>query len=262
MTLISGIPPWVQMYFDWIVARTGRPVGEVFPQFDLFVYGGVNFEPYRKKLFDTIGRPVDSVELFPASEGFLAFQDEPGNPGLLLLLNAGIFYEFIPAERFFEPNPPRLTLAEVELDRQYALVLTSNAGLWGYSPRRHGALREPLPVPGGGIGPHQALPVGFRGACYRRGSGAGPARSHAPAPGGGGGGVYRCPPRQRRPGRAIPPRVAHRIRPPTPRTPPPLPPPSTRHCASATPITTTCWPAISWFRCCSRPCRPELSSAT
>ncbi|MBC6696698.1 GH3 family domain-containing protein [Hymenobacter puniceus] len=133
MALISGIPPWVQMYFDRIVARTGRPVGEVFPGFDLFVYGGVNFEPYRKKLFDTIGRPVDSVELFPASEGFLAFQDEPGNPGLLLLLDAGIFYEFVPAERFFEPNPPRLTLAEVELDRQYALVLTSNAGLWGYS---------------------------------------------------------------------------------------------------------------------------------
>ncbi|HEX8428663.1 GH3 auxin-responsive promoter family protein [Hymenobacter sp.] len=133
MTLISGIPPWVQMYFDQIVARTGRPVGEVFPDFNLFVYGGVNFEPYRKKLFDTIGRPVDSIELFPASEGFLAFQDEPGNPGLLLLLDAGIYYEFIPAERFFEPNPPRLSLAEVELDQQYALVLNSNAGLWGYS---------------------------------------------------------------------------------------------------------------------------------
>lgn len=133
MSLISGIPPWVQMYFDRIVQRTGRPVGEVFPQFDLFVYGGVNFEPYRKKLFETIGRPVDSIELFPASEGFLAFQDEPGNPGMLLLLDAGIFYEFIPAERFFEPNPPRLTIGEVELDKQYALVLTSNAGLWSYS---------------------------------------------------------------------------------------------------------------------------------
>ncbi|MBG8552626.1 GH3 family domain-containing protein [Hymenobacter guriensis] len=133
MTLISGIPPWVQMYFDRIVQRAGRPVGEVFPQFDLFVYGGVNFEPYRKKLFETIGRPVDSIELFPASEGFLAFQDEPGNPGLLLLLDAGIFYEFIPAERFFESNPPRLTIAEVELDQQYAVVLNSNAGLWGYS---------------------------------------------------------------------------------------------------------------------------------
>ncbi|SNC74940.1 GH3 auxin-responsive promoter [Hymenobacter gelipurpurascens] len=133
MSLISGIPPWVQMYFDRIVARTGRPVGEVFPGFDLFVYGGVNFEPYRKKLFETIGRPVDSIELFPASEGFLAFQDEPGNPGMLLLLDAGIFFEFIPAERFFEKNPPRLTLADVELDKQYALVLNSNAGLWGYS---------------------------------------------------------------------------------------------------------------------------------
>jgi hypothetical protein len=133
MTLISGIPPWVQMYFDRVVARTGRPVGEVFPDFNLFVYGGVNFEPYRKKLFETIGRPVDSIELFPASEGFLAFQDEPGNPSMLLLLDAGIYYEFVPAERFFEPNPPRLSLAEVELDKQYALVLNSNAGLWGYS---------------------------------------------------------------------------------------------------------------------------------
>ncbi|MBC6606575.1 GH3 auxin-responsive promoter family protein [Hymenobacter sp. BT188] len=133
MSLISGIPPWVQMYFDRLVQHTGRPIKDIFPDFDLFVYGGVNFEPYRTKLFEIIGRPVDSIELFPASEGFLAFQDEPGNPGLLLLLDAGIFFEFIPAERFFEPNPPRLTIADVELDKQYALVLNSNAGLWGYS---------------------------------------------------------------------------------------------------------------------------------
>ncbi|GAB2959687.1 GH3 auxin-responsive promoter family protein [Hymenobacter coalescens] len=133
MTLISGIPPWVQMYFDRITQRTGRPVGEVFPQFQLFVYGGVNFEPYRRKLFESIGRAVDTVELFPASEGFFAFQDEPDNPGMLLLADAGIYYEFIPAEQFYEPNPPRLTLAEVELDRNYALVVSSNAGLWGYS---------------------------------------------------------------------------------------------------------------------------------
>ena len=133
MTLISGIPPWVQMYFDRLTARTGRPVKDLFPDFNLFVYGGVNFEPYRAKLFESIGRPVDSIELFPASEGFLAFQDEPGNPGLLLLLNSGIFYEFVPAERFFEPDAPRLTIADVELDRNYAVVLTSNAGLWGYS---------------------------------------------------------------------------------------------------------------------------------
>lgn len=133
MTLISGIPPWVQMYFDRLTARTGRPIKDIFPKFNLFVYGGVNFEPYRAKLFESIGRPVDCIELFPASEGFLAFQDEPGNPGLLLLLNSGIFFEFVPAERFFEPDAPRLTIAEVELDKQYSVVLTSNAGLWGYS---------------------------------------------------------------------------------------------------------------------------------
>ena len=133
MTLISGIPPWVQMYFDRLTARTGRPIKDLFPDFNLFVYGGVNFEPYRAKLFESIGRPVDSIELFPASEGFLAFQDEPGNPGLLLLLNSGIFFEFVPVERFFEPDAPRLTIADVELDKQYAVVLTSNAGLWAYS---------------------------------------------------------------------------------------------------------------------------------
>ena len=133
MSLISGIPPWVQMYFDRLVARTGRPVKDIFPDFDLFVYGGVNFEPYRAKLLETIGKSIDSIELFPASEGFLAFQDQPGNPGLLLLLDSGIFFEFVPAERFYEPNPPRLTIADVQLDQQYAVVLSSNAGLWGYS---------------------------------------------------------------------------------------------------------------------------------
>jgi hypothetical protein len=133
LRLISGIPPWVQMYFDKLTARTGKPVKDIFPNFNLFVYGGVNFEPYRAKLFESIGRSVDSLETFPASEGFLAFQDQPGNPGLLLLLDSGIFFEFIPAERFFEENPPRLTIAEVELDKNYAVVLTSNAGLWAYS---------------------------------------------------------------------------------------------------------------------------------
>ena len=133
LTLISGIPPWVQMYFDKLRQLTGRPVKDIFPNLNLFVYGGVNFAPYRAKLFESIGRPIDSIELFPASEGFLAFQDQPGNPGLLLLLDSGIFFEFVPAERFFEADPPRLTIADVELDRQYAVVLTSNAGLWGYS---------------------------------------------------------------------------------------------------------------------------------
>jgi hypothetical protein len=133
MTLISGIPPWVQMYFDKIVARTGKKIKDVFPNFELFVYGGVNFEPYRAKLFETIGKKVDSVETYPASEGFIAYQDSQTAPGLLLLLNHGIFYEFIPADKYFEKDPPRLSIEEVELGVNYAVVMNTNAGLWGYS---------------------------------------------------------------------------------------------------------------------------------
>jgi hypothetical protein len=133
MSLISGIPPWVQMYFDRIQAKTGKEIKDVFPNFNLFVYGGVNFEPYRKKLFDSIGRKTDSVELFPASEGFFAFQDLPSSEGLLLLLNSGIYYEFIPTETYFSAEPTRLSIGEVELGKNYALVINSNAGLWGYS---------------------------------------------------------------------------------------------------------------------------------
>lgn len=133
MSLISGIPPWVQMYFDRIQERTGKCIKDVFPDFSLFVYGGVNFEPYRKKLFESIGCRVDSIELFPASEGFFAFQDQKDSEGLLLLLNAGIFYEFIPTEEYFSENPTRLTIGEVELGKNYALIINSNAGLWGYS---------------------------------------------------------------------------------------------------------------------------------
>lgn len=133
MRLISGIPPWVQMYFDRLYSRTGKLAGELFPNFSLFIYGGVNFEPYRQKLEQSIGRKVDSIELFPASEGFFAYQNQQDDNGLLLLLDAGIFYEFIPAENYFDPNPPRLHIGEVELNKNYALVLSSNAGLWAYS---------------------------------------------------------------------------------------------------------------------------------
>jgi len=133
MTLISGIPPWAQMYFDRIQQRTGKKIKEVFPNFSMFVYGGVNFEPYRAKLFDSIGRKVDSIETYPASEGFIAYQDSQHAEGLLLLLNNGIFYEFIPVEEYFNDNPTRLSIDEVELGKNYALVINSNAGLWGYS---------------------------------------------------------------------------------------------------------------------------------
>ncbi len=133
MTLISGIPPWVQMYFDKLIRQTGKPIKDIFPHFSLFVYGGVNFEPYRKKMIESIGREVDSIELFPASEGFFAYQNKQQDPGLLLLLDAGIFYEFIPVEEYFNAQPTRLTIGQVEPGVNYALVISSNAGLWSYS---------------------------------------------------------------------------------------------------------------------------------
>lgn len=133
MSLISGIPPWVQMYFDKIQEKTGHSIGEVFPNFSLFVYGGVNFEPYRKRLWETIGKKVPSIETYPASEGFIAFQDLPEDPGLLILLNSGIFYEFIPTDSYFSANPTRLTIDQVDLGVNYAVIISNNAGLWGYS---------------------------------------------------------------------------------------------------------------------------------
>ena len=133
MTVISGIPSWVQMYFEKLQQQTGKPVGELFKNFNLFIYGGVNFEPYRAKFENLIGRKVDTIELFPASEGFFAYQDKPNDPGLLLLLNAGIFYEFIPADAFYLPNPPRLTIGQVELGVNYVLIISTNAGLWAYN---------------------------------------------------------------------------------------------------------------------------------
>lgn len=133
MSLISGIPPWVQMYFDRIIERTGKPIHEVFPNFELFIYGGVNFEPYRKKLYDSIGKALPSIELFPASEGFFAFQDSQHEEGMLLQLDSGIFYEFVPSEEYFDDNPTRLKIDEVEVGKNYALIINSNAGLWGYS---------------------------------------------------------------------------------------------------------------------------------
>jgi len=133
MSLISGIPPWAQMYFDRIIARTGKKAKDVFPNFSLFVYGGVNFEPYRAKLFETIGKRVDSIETYPASEGFIAYQDSQRAEGLLLLLNSGIFFEFIPADEYFNEKPTRLSIEEVELGKNYAVIINNNAGLWGYS---------------------------------------------------------------------------------------------------------------------------------
>ena len=134
MTLISGIPPWVQMYFDKLTEKTGgRQIKDIFKNFQLFVYGGVNYEPYRAKIEASIGRKVDSIETYPASEGFIAYQDRQADKSLLLLAKAGMFYEFIPADEYYNEHPTRLSLEEVELEKNYALILNTNAGLWGYS---------------------------------------------------------------------------------------------------------------------------------
>lgn len=134
MRLISGIPPWVQMYFDRLSTKSGgKKIKEIFKNFSLFVYGGVNFEPYRARMEEVIGKKIDSIETYPASEGFIAYQDSQQDKGLLLLADAGIFYEFIPSEEYFNENPTRLSLGQVELHKNYALILNTNAGLWGYS---------------------------------------------------------------------------------------------------------------------------------
>lgn len=132
MSVISGIPSWVQMYFEKLRQEGGKSVGDIFPDFSLFIYGGVNYEPYRKRFEELIGRKVDSIELFPASEGFFAYQDSQQEKGMLLLLDSGIFYEFIKADDFFTENPRRYTIGEVETGINYALIISTNAGLWAY----------------------------------------------------------------------------------------------------------------------------------
>lgn len=133
MTLIAGIPSWVQMYFERLNTYSNKKVGELFQNFNLFIYGGVNYEPYRAKFENLIGRKVDSIELFPASEGFFAYQNSQKDKDMLLLLDAGIFYEFVRADDFFDENPERLTIGQVELGVNYVMIISTNAGLWAYN---------------------------------------------------------------------------------------------------------------------------------
>jgi len=133
MSLISGIPPWMQMYFDRLTEKTGKKIKDIFPNFSVMVQGGVNFEPYKARLLDSIGKPVDTIELFPASEGFFAFQDNYKEQGLLLNTNSGIYFEFIPANEIFNDNPTRLSLKDVKVNENYALIINNNAGLWSYN---------------------------------------------------------------------------------------------------------------------------------
>lgn len=133
MTIISGIPSWVQMYFEKLQEKTGKKVGDIFKNFNLFIFGGVNYEPYRAKFENLIGRKVDSIELYPASEGFFAYQDKQNVKGMLLQLNSGIFYEFIKADDFFNENPKRISIKDVEIGVNYVIIISSNAGLWAYN---------------------------------------------------------------------------------------------------------------------------------
>ena len=133
MSVISGIPPWVQMYFEKLQNKSGLLIKDLFPKFDLFIYGGVNYEPYRQTFEKLIGKKMDSIELYPASEGFIAYQDSQKEEGMLLCVNHGIFYEFIPSAEFFDKNPTRICLSEVKIGVNYVLILNTNAGLWGYN---------------------------------------------------------------------------------------------------------------------------------
>jgi hypothetical protein len=133
MRLISGIPPWMQMYFDRLMEKTGKHIKEIFPNFSVMVHGGVNYEPYKVRLNESIGKAIDTVELYPASEGFFAFQDSQNAEGLLLNTDSGIFFEFIPSSESFNDKSLRLSLKEVKLNENYVLVISSNAGLWAYN---------------------------------------------------------------------------------------------------------------------------------
>jgi len=133
MSVISGIPSWVQMYFEKLIDKTGKKISEIFPNFNFFIYGGVNFEPYKNKFEALIGKKIDYIELYPASEGFIAYQDSQIEKGMLLQLNSGIFYEFIPANEFYDENPSRISLEDVQLGVNYVIILNTNAGLWGYN---------------------------------------------------------------------------------------------------------------------------------
>ena len=133
MSVISGIPSWVQMYFEKLIEKTGKPISESFPNFNFFIYGGVNFDPYKNKFESLIGKKIDYIELYPASEGFIAYQDSQIEKGMLLQLNSGIFYEFIPANEFYDENPSRISLEDVQLGVNYVIILNTNAGLWGYN---------------------------------------------------------------------------------------------------------------------------------
>ena len=131
--IFSGIPSWLQMYFEKLQESEKKSIGEIFKNFQLLIYGGVSYAPYKKKFEKLFGRKIDSIEVYPASEGFFAFQDQQSSKDLLLIVNSGIFYEFIKEQDFLESKYDRISLEEVEIATNYVLIISTSAGLWGYN---------------------------------------------------------------------------------------------------------------------------------
>lgn len=133
LTLLSGMPSWTLLLLErWTALSGGAAPAELFPGLELFVHGGVRYEPYRETVEAAFGRSVRRLEVYPASEGFLAVQDDLDAPGMLLGLDYGTFYEFVPAAEAGSPGARRLTLAEVRTGETYSIVLSNVAGLWAY----------------------------------------------------------------------------------------------------------------------------------
>ncbi|WP_238480287.1 GH3 auxin-responsive promoter family protein [Mangrovibacterium lignilyticum] len=134
VTSLAGVPSWNLVLLNRVLEATGKKnILDVWPNLEVFIHGGIKFDPYREQYRQII--PSDDMrymETYNASEGFFAIQDNPETTDLLLMLDYGIYYEFIPMDRFHEENPPALSLEEVELEKNYAMVISTNGGLWRY----------------------------------------------------------------------------------------------------------------------------------
>lgn len=135
LRIIGGIPPWIIGFFEKLQEIEGskKNICDIFPNLGLYIYGGLNYKPYEQRILNLIGKKIDTLELFPASEGFYAFQDIQGDGSMLLQLNSGIFYEFIELKLFNTEKQKRLTIAQVKKDVDYVLIISTNAGLWAYN---------------------------------------------------------------------------------------------------------------------------------
>jgi hypothetical protein len=133
VTSISGVPTWTLVLIKRILEITGKStLKEVWPNLELYMHGGVSFVPYREQFKKLIGADLHYLEMYNASEGFFAAQDDPAGDGLLLFTHHGIFYEFMPLEEYGKPFPVTIGLGDVELNKNYALIISTNGGLWRY----------------------------------------------------------------------------------------------------------------------------------